>query len=95
MPCKLCLRIDPFRQQQWQNQLDTNLFGSINVTKALLPHFRERRAGRIGFMNSVFGFSSIAACGPYTTSKHSLAGIFPLLFFDKPRLTNDRFLRNS
>ena len=58
--------------------MDTNLFGSINVTKAILPYFRKRKAGRIGFMNSIFGFTSMAAGGPYTISKHGLAGIFYL-----------------
>jgi NAD(P)-dependent dehydrogenase (short-subunit alcohol dehydrogenase family) len=67
-------RLTSFSQQQWQNQLDTNLFGSMNVTKALLPHFRERKTGRIGFTSSIFSFSSIVGGGPYAISKHGLAG---------------------
>ena len=33
--------------EQIKRQIDTNLLGVINMTKAILPHFRERQAGVI------------------------------------------------
>jgi NAD(P)-dependent dehydrogenase (short-subunit alcohol dehydrogenase family) len=53
-------------------QLDVNLFGSINMTKALLPHLRERKSGTI-----VFSWYSRPNVGPYAISKHGLAGENP------------------
>ena len=58
-------------------QLDVNLFGSINITKALLPHLRERKSGTIVFIGSLFSWYSRPNVGPYAISKHGLAGENP------------------
>ncbi len=42
--------IGPFEaasQEQIHQQFDTNVFGLMNVTRAILPHFREKRNGII------------------------------------------------
>jgi NAD(P)-dependent dehydrogenase (short-subunit alcohol dehydrogenase family) len=42
--------VGPFEtttREQIEKQFDTNLFGVMNVTRAILPYFRERRAGVI------------------------------------------------
>ena len=36
-------------------QIETNLFGVIIMTKAALPYFRERPAGHITHVTSIFG----------------------------------------
>ncbi|CZR50359.1 related to ketoreductases [Phialocephala subalpina] len=58
-------------------QFDTNVFGTIKVTRPLLPHFRQRRAGTIVFISFLSGWIGHAGCSAYAGSKNcgrSLAG---------------------
>lgn len=59
----------------WRRQFETNLFGVVRVTQAVLPHMRERRRGRILMMSSVSGFVTPPAQGAYSSSKHALEGL--------------------
>src|SRR5437763_6867840 len=53
---------------------DTNLFGSIRMTRAVLPHMREQRSGRIINVSSIVGFIPVPYMALYATSKHALEG---------------------
>src|ERR1700690_1497710 len=64
------LRLDDLRRQ-----FETNLFGVLRVTQAVLPHMRERRRGRILMMSSVAGLVSPPTYGAYSGSKHALEGL--------------------
>src|SRR5699024_1033691 len=44
---------------------DTNVFGLLNVTRAVLPVMRVQRSGRILNLSSLGGFSSSAGFGIY------------------------------
>ena len=55
--------------------MDTNFFGALAVARALLPHFRERRAGHIFNIASVAGFIGFPGCGLYAASKFALEGM--------------------
>jgi NAD(P)-dependent dehydrogenase (short-subunit alcohol dehydrogenase family) len=60
---------------------DTNVFGAVAVTRAVLPHMRQQRAGRLIFMNAIGGLLTTAYLGAYCASKHALdciAAIFDL-----------------
>ncbi|KAK1673934.1 hypothetical protein BDP55DRAFT_705193 [Colletotrichum godetiae] len=50
----------------------TNLFGAMNVVKAFLPHFRERRAGTFGFIGAGLGWLSYPLLGHYGIAKAGL-----------------------
>lgn len=53
---------------------NTNLFGPINLTRSILPHFRQRKAGTIIFMGSVGGWQGEVGAGPYCVGKFGLEG---------------------
>jgi NAD(P)-dependent dehydrogenase (short-subunit alcohol dehydrogenase family) len=61
-------------QEKWQDQFQTNFFSATNITRAILPHFREKKAGKIAIISSVMAWSGALAAGPYTVSKHALDG---------------------
>lgn len=60
--------------EEWQAQFDTNVFGTIGVTKALLPHFRRQGNGRIIVLSSIIGRIGLPSMGPYASSKFALKG---------------------
>jgi NAD(P)-dependent dehydrogenase (short-subunit alcohol dehydrogenase family) len=67
--------IEDLRMEDWKRQFETNVFGVVRVTQAVLPHMRERRRGRIVMMSSVSGFVTPPAQGAYSSSKHALEGL--------------------
>ena len=54
---------------------DTNVFGTVNVIRAVLPHFRKRNRGHIVNFSSVAGVIGIAGCSFYCASKHAIEGL--------------------
>jgi NAD(P)-dependent dehydrogenase (short-subunit alcohol dehydrogenase family) len=55
-------------------QIETNLFGVIIMTKAVLPYFRERRAGHIIQITSIAGRIGPAGRAPYAAAKFGVEG---------------------
>lgn len=61
--------LDDFRAQ-----IETNLFGVIIMTKAVLPYFRERRAGYIIQVTSIAGRIGPLGRAPYAAAKFGVEG---------------------
>lgn len=53
----------------------TNVFGLLNVTRAVLPHMRERRSGRVLNISSIGGFRGAAGFGVYSSTKFAVEGL--------------------
>ena len=58
-----------------RKQYDTNVFGLLNVTRAVLPHLRRQHSGHVINISSLFGFGSIAGWGIYGSTKFAVEGI--------------------
>lgn len=53
----------------------TNVFGVLAVTRAVLPHMRARRAGRILNVSSIGGYRAGAGFGVYCSTKFAIEGL--------------------
>lgn len=54
---------------------DTNVFGLLNVTRAVLPYLRKERSGHIMNISSVGGLVGLSAWGIYGSTKFAVEGI--------------------
>lgn len=52
-----------------KRQMDVNLFGTLNITQAVLPYMREHRSGKIIFVSSLAAVFSIPFQAFYSASK--------------------------
>jgi short-subunit dehydrogenase len=59
---------------QIKDMFETNVFGTIRMTRAVLPHMRERKQGRIVNISSVFGFIPAPYMAAYGATKHAVEG---------------------
>ncbi len=64
--------VEDLRLEDWRRQFETNFFGVLRVTQAVVPHMRERKRGRIVMMSSVSGFVTAPTQGAYSSSKFAL-----------------------
>lgn len=53
----------------------TNVFGLLTVTRAVLPHMRRARSGRILNISSVGGYRGAAGFGVYSSTKFAVEGL--------------------
>jgi len=53
----------------------TNVFGLLNVTRAILPYMRAQHAGRILNLSSVGGYRAAAGFGVYSSTKFAVEGL--------------------
>jgi NAD(P)-dependent dehydrogenase (short-subunit alcohol dehydrogenase family) len=58
-----------------RKQYDTNVFGLLNVTRAVLPYLRQQKSGRVINISSLFGYDAIPGWGLYGSTKFAVEGI--------------------
>jgi NAD(P)-dependent dehydrogenase (short-subunit alcohol dehydrogenase family) len=65
---------EDIRLEELRLQLETNFFGAVAVTKAVLPTMRKQRSGHIIQMSSIVGLQGSVTISSYAASKHALEG---------------------
>jgi NAD(P)-dependent dehydrogenase (short-subunit alcohol dehydrogenase family) len=66
--------LEELTDAEFRGVMETNLFGALAVTRAVLPHMRERGSGHIVQMSSMGGVSANPGHAVYATSKFALEG---------------------
>ncbi len=76
----LCGAVEEVHEDEYMPMFNTNLFGLVNLTKAFLPHFRERRSGAIINFSSVGGLIGSPGWGFYNATKFAVEGLSEALY---------------
>lgn len=65
-----------------RKQFETNFWGTVRITNALLPYFRKQKSGQIITVSSIVGLIGPPNLSYYTASKHAVEGYFKSLRFE-------------
>lgn len=68
--------------EQFRAQMETNFFGPLNVTRAVLPVMRSQRSGQVITITSMAGLIGQEFCAAYAASKFALEGWMESIRFD-------------
>ncbi|MBD2082625.1 oxidoreductase [Leptolyngbya sp. FACHB-17] len=66
---------EEFTDAEVRKQYDTNVFGLLNVTRAVLPYLRQQKFGHIINISSLFGYDAIPGWGLYGSTKFAVEGL--------------------
>jgi NAD(P)-dependent dehydrogenase (short-subunit alcohol dehydrogenase family) len=69
-------------EEKVREQFEVNVFGVMNVVRAVLPHFRKNRRGRIVNVSSGAGVFALPMISLYTASKFALEGFSESLSYE-------------
>ena len=67
--------IEEADEAEVRREFETNVFGLLRVTRAVLPGMRERRAGHILNLSSIGGLIATPGLGYYNASKFAVEGL--------------------
>jgi|SRR5581483_5724726 len=74
--------MEEFSDEEIQAQYETNVFGLLRVTRAVLPIMRRQEQGRIINIGSLAGKMTFAGIGLYCSSKYAVEAITESLRFE-------------
>lgn len=67
--------VEELSEADIRDQMETNFFGALWVTQAVLPQLREQRGGHIVQISTIGGIAAFPAIGGYHASKWALEGL--------------------
>jgi NAD(P)-dependent dehydrogenase (short-subunit alcohol dehydrogenase family) len=65
---------EDIKLEELRTQFETNFFGAVGMTKAVLPMMRKQRSGHIIQISSIAGLQGSISVSSYSASKHALEG---------------------
>ncbi|HEY6491973.1 MAG TPA: SDR family NAD(P)-dependent oxidoreductase [Trebonia sp.] len=68
-------RVWELSDEAWQEMIGTNLTGVFNAMRAVVPHMRERRYGRIVAISSQGGRTGLPGISHYSAAKWGVIGL--------------------
>ena len=68
--------------EEFQDQININLYAVFNLTKSVVPHFIQRNIGTIINISSIAGKNGFVYGTTYAASKHALMGFTKSLFLE-------------
>jgi NAD(P)-dependent dehydrogenase (short-subunit alcohol dehydrogenase family) len=66
--------VEEITMDEYRKQFETNVFGVIAVTKAVLPFMRKQKQGKVITLSSISGKMAFPGLSPYVASKHAIEG---------------------
>lgn len=68
--------IEELTDEEARQNFDANVFGTLNVIRNVMPHFRSKKAGHIINISSIAGFlGAFPGWGIYNATKFAVAGL--------------------
>lgn len=74
--------VEDIKLEELRFQFETNFFGAVAMTKAVLPTMRRQRSGHIIQVSSIAGLHGSVTVASYSASKHALEGWSESLRFE-------------
>lgn len=68
------VKAEDVKWSDFENTLRVNLFGTIWLTQAVIPHMKEAKYGRIAHVASIAGKEGNPGMSPYNVSKSGMIG---------------------
>jgi NAD(P)-dependent dehydrogenase (short-subunit alcohol dehydrogenase family) len=67
--------VEALSNEEFRKTIDVNLFGTVNVIRAAMPHFRKQRSGYIFNISSVAGYKGFGNSPSYAAGKFAVIGL--------------------
>ncbi len=65
---------EDMKLEEIRHQFETNFFGAVAMTQAVLPAMRRQHSGHIIMLSSISGLHGVFSISSYCASKHALEG---------------------
>jgi short-subunit dehydrogenase len=98
--------VEELSMDEIKTQFETNFFGAVRVTKAVLPTMRKQRSGAIVNVSSIGGIMGVPLNSAYVGSKFALEGFSESMKYElegfgikvmliEPGAVNTNFIENA
>ncbi|USD59643.1 SDR family oxidoreductase [Vibrio sp. SCSIO 43140] len=74
--------LEAFSMEKIRRQFDTNVIGLLEVTKAILPHFRQQHSGTVVNISSIGGQMTFPLGALYHGTKFAVEGISEAMHYE-------------
>ncbi len=81
--------VESVSDEKFREVFETNFFGAVDATRAVLPAMREQGTGRVVFVTSLAGCIGLPGEASYSASKFALEGLAEALSYEVKRFGVD------